>query len=141
MNNGNDDDMPELIDDVDDVDDDELINDVVDNDDIPEIIEDVDDDDDDDDIPDFLKDIDDDVIQAVTRSLQKDVISKNVTFLQTNFSNKDRGIGQPRKYLRNISEEAKKRHRERNRVNNMSEQRRVKKKLVTLCTTCLKNEE
>ena len=33
MNNGNDDDMPELIDDVDDVDDDELIDDVDDDDD------------------------------------------------------------------------------------------------------------
>ena len=53
MNNCNDDDMPELIDDVDD------------DDDIPEIIEDFDDDiddSDDDDIPEIIEDIDDDVI-------------------------------------------------------------------------------
>ena len=115
MNNGNDDDMAELIDDVDDVDklidvvdDDELIDDVDDHDDdIAEIIEDVVDDDDDIQADTDLENEEKKSVMSEEKQVSKNVISQNVTFLQQ-FSNQDRGVGQPqpRKRLRNLSEEA-----------------------------------
>ena len=100
MNNGNDDDMAELIDDVDDVDklidvvdDDELIDDVDDHDDdIAEIIEDVVVDDDDDDIQadTDLENEEKKSVMSEEKQVSKNVISQNVTFLQQ-FSNQDYG--------------------------------------------------